>query len=395
RDWSPDVCSSDLVAGHLHDRVLQTHLSDDSPSRLRRSGDADGVDVVVGHQCLADCAPSGDDLDSTRRDSGLGEDLRHLQQGQAGELRWFDDDGVASGQTGPDVFHGDHHREVPGRDRRPDTDGTVDREHAAGALGRRNQLTGEAVHVFRRDLEVVARLGDVVDGLGSVGFSLLERQGTSDVLDSVLPQLVDAQAQRCPFECGPVAHLFRGAAGGRDCPVDVGRRGDRNVGDVLTRHWGVELVDLVSRPFGELSVDVQPEIPCHATEDTLGRCLPGMPTDTFLSKTTAPARPATCWLGFPTWDRPTSWMWVVVRATRRGCWWSGGRRRSSWESTRLPRCSRKPGGTFPGQSSSRPTSGTGRPRARSMWSSRTPPSSGWTIIRASWRDWCLGSLLAG
>src|SRR5690606_4870600 len=134
----------------------------------------------------------------------------------------------------------------------------------------------------------------VVDRLGLVGLALLHGQGTGDVFYPVLPQLVDAQAQVGPLEGGPVPHLLGGSSGGGHRPVDVGLRGDGNVGDVLAGDGRGHRVNVVAGAVGELSVDVQLHVAGHGGQDTLARCPPGIRPSTSASAITAPGPPGTC-----------------------------------------------------------------------------------------------------
>src|SRR5690606_33360322 len=88
-----------------------------------------------------------------------------------------------------------------------------------------------------------------------------------------LPQMVNAKAQLCSLEGGPVPHLLCGPPGGGDSPVDIRRGGYGHIGDVLARYGRAQLIDLSACSISEPIVDVELEVACHSVQETPGNLL--------------------------------------------------------------------------------------------------------------------------
>ena len=73
-------------------------------------------------------------VDHPFREFCLVEQLNNLLRGLRYFLRWFDDEGVATGDSIGHKPKGDHSREIEGRDSRADTDGLTNHSfvNAAG-----------------------------------------------------------------------------------------------------------------------------------------------------------------------------------------------------------------------------------------------------------------------
>ncbi len=131
------------------------------------------------------------------------------------------------------------------------------------AFGGRDEIAGETLDVLGCDLEVVAGLGDVVDGLGVEGLSLLECQEASHLVDPVLPQVVDPKAQLGPLEGRPLTHFVCCLPGGGHRSVEIGLRRLRDRVDVIAGHRRSNLVCLAARALGPFAGDEEFEISGH------------------------------------------------------------------------------------------------------------------------------------
>ena len=86
----------------------------DQRADLRAAGEADVVDARVARQRVADLvAVAGDDVERAGRKAGLGRQLRHADQRQAGVFGRLDHADVARRQRAADAAPEDLHRVVP------------------------------------------------------------------------------------------------------------------------------------------------------------------------------------------------------------------------------------------------------------------------------------------
>ncbi len=95
----------------------------DHPSRTRRAGEGDDVDMRVGDHRLADLRASRDELQESRGQAGLLEDAHHRHP--AGDHRagvGLEEHGVAEGESGGDGTDAEDQRNVEGRDDADDAD---------------------------------------------------------------------------------------------------------------------------------------------------------------------------------------------------------------------------------------------------------------------------------
>ena len=170
-----------LAGGLRHEAHLRAPGAEERAG-VRGAGEDDGVDVLVGDECLAGLALIGkDELDQVGIEAVLAQAFVDGVDGDLGAVddlrRRLDDDGRARGERGQHAAHRDGHREVP---RRGDDGDLVRGEDRAGIV---KQACGLGV------------VGGEVDGLGDFRVRLRHRlvslpRGDGDEVPAVVRQLV-------------------------------------------------------------------------------------------------------------------------------------------------------------------------------------------------------------
>jgi hypothetical protein len=182
-----------------------------------RAGKDHLADPRVGGHLRPQAAVAGDDIEHTRGQDFI-HDLRHAQSRQGGVFRRLDHHGIAAAQRRHGVPHGDHHREVPRRDRTHhsqrfavhlDTGLVVVLDN----VYRQFQFRGGAAPGHgAAHLEVGAHAAET-----ALGFTLLQGQQLRQLAAGRLQGIGDGVQQA-------LALTVRGQAPGREGPLGGGHR---------------------------------------------------------------------------------------------------------------------------------------------------------------------------
>ncbi len=241
--------------GHALHRVGR--LFNDDLAHSSAAGEGNLVDVGMLHQrSTTALAESGDDVDDPRRQTDIGQPVRHFERGDGRLLRGFQDAGTSGSQRRRKLPGSHHQRIVPGNDLSGDADGLLEGK-ADGVVGHRIHrslnLGGQAAVI----LEAGGGIGDVEFGLddGFAGVAGFEFGKHGSILPNLIGQTEKHAAALLGGSSCPGAVFERGLGGGNGA-IDVIGIAVGNLGNDLFRGGVVNRKRLVRLAVDPLAVHV-------------------------------------------------------------------------------------------------------------------------------------------
>ena len=136
--------------------------------------------------------------------------------------------------AGPDVLHGDVHREVPGRDRYDDAARLAERHHALAGVLDRDRLAGQPSCLGGGEPEAAGRRADLPVGLGP-GLAVLDDEVVGQLVATTLDDIGHPLELGRALEGGSPAVAFERLVRQLDRPLDVPGPGRRDLGRWVAR----------------------------------------------------------------------------------------------------------------------------------------------------------------
>lgn len=224
------------LATQLEGNLLEVALGrglEDGTADSGGTGEGDLVDVhVAGDGRTSDTTETGDDVDHTRGETSLLDELTGVQTGEGGLLSSLEDDGVTGGDGGGDLPSPHEEGEVPGDDLTADTNGFVTGVGEGLGVGV-NGLTVDFVGPAGVVTDAAQGVGQVDLGHGE-GLAVVEGLNGGQSINVALNQVGQLVQETTTVGRGnPSPFALKGLAGGGHGDVDILLVGLMDGGDDL------------------------------------------------------------------------------------------------------------------------------------------------------------------
>lgn len=212
------------LATQLEGDLLEVALGrglEDGTADHGGTGEGDLVNVhVAGDGSTSDTTETGDDVDHTRGEASLLDELTGVQTGEGGLLGGLEDDGVTGGNGGGDLPRPHEEGEVPGDDLTADTNGLVTGVGEGLGVGV-NSLTVDLVGPAGVVTEAAQSVGQVDLGHGE-GLAVVEGLNGGDSINVALNQVGQLVQETATVGGGnPAPFTLVGLAGSGHGDVDI------------------------------------------------------------------------------------------------------------------------------------------------------------------------------
>lgn len=212
------------LATQLEGDLLEVALGsglEDGTADSSGTGEGNLVNVhVAGDGSTSDTTETGDDVDHTRGETSLLDELTGVQTGKRGLLGGLEDDGVTGGNGGGDLPRPHEEGEVPGDNLTADTNGLVTGVGEGLGVGV-NSLTVDLVGPAGVVTDAAQSIGQVDLGHGE-GLAVVEGLNGGDSINVALNQVGQLVQETATVGGGnPAPFTLVGLAGGGHSDVDI------------------------------------------------------------------------------------------------------------------------------------------------------------------------------